>query len=176
MHVRHMRPDRQEAAEYYFRYIDLVPEGDICEVLAAQRGESVRFFRSIPDDVAAGSYEPGKWTIKAVLAHLNDCERLFTFRAFWFARGFASALPSFEPDIADRHAGADARSWGSHIDEFDRLRGSTVDFFSNLDEEMWLRRGIASETPFSVRALAYLCAGHLLHHKRILEERYLQLR
>lgn len=176
MQARHIRPDRQEAADYYFRYIDLVPEGDICAVLAAQRDESVSFFRGIPDHSATRSYEPGKWSIKSVLAHVNDCERLFSFRAFWFARGFDAALPGFEPEIADRHAGADGRAWSSHVDEFDRLRASTIDFFANLPEEAWSRHGIASETPFSVRALAFLCAGHVAHHSRILRERYLQLR
>lgn len=176
MRAREIRPERQEASEYYFRYIDLVPQGDIRTVLAAQRGDAVAFFRSIPDDAAAGSYAPGKWSIKTVLAHVNDCERLFAFRAFWFARGFESALPSFDPDVAERYAGADARTWGDHIDAFDRLRRSTIDFFSNLSEEAWSRHGIASDNPFSVRALAFLCAGHVIHHNQILKERYLQLR
>jgi hypothetical protein len=176
MHARSVRPTSQEASEYYFRYIDLVPAGDICSVLEVQHEEALAFFRSIPEDVAAGRYEPGKWSMKAVLGHLNDCERLFVFRAFWFARGFDTPLPSFEPAVADDHAAADARSWRSHIDEFDRLRASTLDFFANLPEDAWSRQGIASEMPFSVRALAFLCAGHVIHHSRILKERYLQQR
>jgi hypothetical protein len=104
---------------------------------------------------------------------VNDCERLFAFRALWFARGLAPALPSFDQDVASRHDGADARPLSSHIAEFDALRRSTVDFFRHLPDGAWTRRGTASDNPFTVRALAFITAGHVIHHRRILEERYL---
>ena len=173
MHPSAVHPERHEAGEYYFKYIDLVPEGDVRETLAAQRAEALAFFRGIPDERAAHRYEPGKWSIKAVLAHVNDCERLFAFRAFWFARGFDAPLPSFDQEVADRHARPDDRSWGSHIEEFGSLRTATLDFFSHLSPEAWLRSGIASENPFSVRALGFIAAGHVIHHNRMLKERYL---
>ena len=94
------------------------------------------------------------------------------FRAFWFARGFDSPLPSFDQNTAMSAADADARSWRSHIDEFRAVRAATLAFFRNLPEEAWTRRGIASDNPFTVRALAYLAAGHVTHHCRILRERY----
>ena len=173
MRPSEVHPESHEAVEYYFKYINLVPAGDVCAFLAAQREQAIAFFRSIPEDRARDRYEPGKWSIKAVVAHLNDCERLFAFRALWFARGFDSPLPSFDPEVADRHAHADDRSWSSHIEEFASVRASTLDFFSHLQPEAWLRAGIASDSPFSVRALAFIAAGHVIHHGNILRARYL---
>ena len=105
--------------------------------------------------------------------HLSDTERLFVFRAFWFGRGFDSPLPSFEQDIAKEGARADERPWSNHIEEFRAVREATIHFFRNLPDDAWERRGIASGNPFSVRALAYLAAGHVIHHVSILRERYL---
>lgn len=168
-----VRPAREEAAEYYFKYIDLVPDGDICARLDAQRSETIAFLRSIPPERSGHRYAPDKWSVSEVAAHLNDCERLFAFRAFWFARGFESPLPSFDQEIAAGQAAAEDRPWSSHIDEFGTLRASTVELFSHLPPAAWQRRGIASENPFTVRALAYIAAGHVAHHLTILKERYL---
>lgn len=167
------RPDRTEAAEYYFKYIDLVPDGDICATLEAQLSDTTALFARVPADRVDYRYAAGKWSIREVVSHLNDTERLFAFRAFWFARGFDTPLPSFDQHIAADHSAAGARSWSSHVDEFRSLRASTVLLFRHLPPEAWLRRGIASDNPFSVRALAYLAAGHVLHHVKILQERYL---
>ena len=104
---------------------------------------------------------------------LNDTERLFIFRAFWFARGFDSPLPSFDQNIAAAAAAADERSWKSHLDEFRSVRGATLAFFRNLPADAWARSGIASGNPFTVRALAYIAAGHNTHHVSILRSRYL---
>jgi hypothetical protein len=166
-------PDRTEAAEYYFTYINQVPAGDICEILDRQATPAVDLFESVSDERSLSRYAPDKWTIREVAGHLNDCERLFVFRAFWFARGFDAPLPSFEQDIAVAHAGSAGRSWRSHIDEFRSVRAATSSFFRGLPEEAWSRRGIASGNPFTVRALAYIAAGHVAHHLRILQERYL---
>lgn len=166
-------PDRSEAAEYYFTYIDQVPAGDICEILRAQLPETLALLREIDDDKSLHRYEPGKWSIRELLSHVNDTERLFVSRAFWFARGFDSPLPSFDQNIAVSAAGADARAWSSHVEEFDAVRAATLTFFDNLPAEAWERRGIASGNPFSVRALAYIAAGHVIHHTKVLRERYL---
>ena len=168
-----VRPSRDEAAEYYFNYIDLVAAGDICDILAQQRAETIALLRSVPPERARHRYAADKWSVSGVVAHLNDCERLFTFRAFWFARGFESPLPSFNQDAAASHDGADERSWDSHIGEFAAVREATLQLFSHLPADAWLRRGIASDNPFSVRALAFVTAGHVIHHSRILSERYL---
>ena len=167
-----VRPARDEAAEYYSKNIDLVPAGDICAILDAQRGETQAFLRTIPPQRSGDRYAPDKWSVSEVVAHLNDCERLFVFRAFWFARGFDSPLPSFDQDIAARHAGAEDRPWTTHIDEFGAVRTATLELFSHLPPDSWHRRGIASENPFTVRALAYIAAGHVSHHVKILRERY----
>jgi len=167
------RPGRTEAAEYYFSYIDQVPDGDIRTILHAQLGETTDLLRRIPEERSLHRYAPGKWSIREVVGHLNDTERLFVFRALWFARGFDTPLPSFDQEIAIAAAGANERSLSDHILEFDALRASTVAFFQQLPEAAWTRRGIASGNPFTVRALAYIGAGHVAHHARILRERYL---
>jgi uncharacterized damage-inducible protein DinB len=167
-------PDRTEAAEYYFTYIDQVAAGDICAALETQLAETLEFLRDISDEQSLLRYAPDKWSIRQVVSHLNDTERLFVFRAFWFARGFDSPLPSFDQNVAVSTAGADERPWRSHVDEFHAVRAATLAFFQELPADAWTRRGVASGNPFTVRALAYLSAGHVSHHPRILRERYLQ--
>jgi hypothetical protein len=166
-------PSRTEAADYYFTYIDKVEPGDICDTLEAQLAETMALFGKISDDQSLTSYAPGKWTIREVVSHINDTERLFVFRAFWFARGLEAPLPSFEQDIAVAHAGAAGRSWRSHLDEFAAIRAATLAFFRSLPEDAWMRHGVASGYPFTVRALAYITAGHVAHHLKILREQYL---
>ena len=165
--------DRSEAADYYFTYIDQVGEGDICRILEAQFPETLSFLRSISDAKSLHRYAPDKWTIREVVSHLNDTERLFVSRAFWFARGFESPLPSFDQNQAIVTAGANDRSWNSHLEEFRAVRAASLSFFQNLPEAAWSRRGVASDNPFSVRALAYIAAGHVTHHVRLLRERYI---
>jgi hypothetical protein len=167
-------PDRTEAAEYYFTYIDQVPEGDICALLDAQLADTLELLHSIADDTSRHRYAPGKWSIRDVVNHLSDTERLFVFRAFWFARGFDSPLPSFDQNVAVSAAGADERSWPGLVEEFGAVRAVTLAFFRSLPAEAWARRGIASENPFTVRALAYIAVGHVTHHTAILRERYLR--
>jgi hypothetical protein len=166
-------PDRSEAAEYYFSYIDQVGPGDIRTTLRTQLPETLGLLRDISESKSLHRYAPKKWSIREVVGHVNDCERLFVFRAFWFARGFADPLPSFDQDIAASAAGADQRSWQGHLEEFESVRAATLAFFGNLPEIAWTRRGIASGNPFTVRALAYITAGHVTHHLRVLRERYL---
>jgi DinB family protein len=128
----------------------------------------------ISADQSLYRYAPGKWSIRDVVGHLSDTERLFVFRAFWFARGFESPLPSFDQNVAVSAAHAEQRPWSSLVEEFRAVRAATLSFFQTLPDEAWARRGIASGKPFSVRALAYLAAGHVTHHSRILRERYLE--
>jgi hypothetical protein len=165
--------DRTETADYYFRYIDQVGEGDICRILEAQFPETLTLLRSISDAKSLYRYAPGKWSIRETVSHLNDTERLIVSRAFWFARGFEDPLPSFDQNQAIATAGADERSWTSHLEEFRAVRAATLTFFQNLPADAWSRRGIASGNPFTVRALAYIAAGHVTHHVKILRERYM---
>jgi hypothetical protein len=167
------RPARDEAAEYYFKYIDLVADGDIVAALGDQVSEAVTLFSGISEEASLHRYAPDKWSIRQVLAHLNDTERLFAFRAFWFARGLELDLPSFDQEICAQNDGADRRSWRSLVEEFESLRASSVSLFRHLPPEAWSRRGLASGNPFTVRALAYIAAGHVNHHAAHLRERYL---
>ena len=166
-------PDRTEAPPYYFRYIDRITNGDVVAELASQRQEALDLFAGISEEKSLHRYAPDKWSVRQVLNHVSDTERLFVFRAFWFARGFDSPLPSFDQNVSSAAAGADDISWSKNVEEFDDVRRSTIDFFRNLPKEAWMRRGIASDNPFTVRALAYIAAGHLSHHVAILREKYL---
>lgn len=118
-------------------------------------------------------YAPDKWSIRQLLNHVTDTERSFAFRALWFARGFDTALPGFDQNIAASGAGADAVVWTAHIEEFRCVRLSTISLFRNLPPDAWDRTGIASDNPFTVRALAFIIPGHVAHHIRMLRERYL---
>jgi hypothetical protein len=166
-------PDRTEAASYYFTYIDRVASSDIRSVLDNQLEAAVARLRSISEEKSLHRYAPGKWSIRQVLNHINDTERAFLFRAMWFARGFTAPLPGYDQDIAVAGASADSFSWASHLDEFQAIRRDTLAFFRNLPEAAWMRTGIASDNPFTVRALAFIIAGHVSHHLSIVEERYL---
>jgi len=168
-----MVPDRTEAADYYFTYIDQVAGSDICQVLEAQLSEAIALCEEISEDQSLRRYAPGKWSMRQLLSHVTDTERAFVFRALWFARGFDSPLPGFDQDIAVSGADADVRPWRSHVEEFRTVRAATLTFFQNLSPDAWARRGVASGNPFTVRALAFISAGHVAHHMKILRERYL---
>ncbi len=170
------RPERDEAAPYYFTYIDRITSngGDILGVLEGQAENTTSFLRGISEEKSLYRYAPGKWSIRQMWNHVNDAERVFVSRALWFARGFETPLPSFEQEIAVGAAGADAVEWVRHVDEFRQIRMATIAFFRNLPAEAWQRRGTASGNVFTVRALAYIVAGHAVHHMAILQERYLQ--
>ena len=166
-------PDRSEAAEYYFTYIDRVKTPDVLAELENQLTGASAFFSGISEKKSLHRYAPDKWSIREVLSHINDTERVFAYRALWFARGFETPLPSFDQTVSAHSAGADARSWASHIDEFRGIRTATISLFRNLPAEAWARKGMASGNPVSVRALAYIISGHVTHHKSIVESRYL---
>jgi DinB superfamily len=168
-----IRPERDEAAEYYFGYIDQVPEGDILATLERQQDEMLELLGGISEEQSLHRYEPGKWSLRETLAHLNDTERLFVFRAMWFARGFDTPLPSFDQLVAVGAARSDDIPWARHVDEFRAIRDATLAFFRHLPGDAWTRRGIASDNSFTVRALAYMTAGHAIHHAKIIRTRYL---
>lgn len=168
------RPERNEASEYYFTYIDQVADGEICEQLVSQLQDVRAVANGITETQSLHRYATGKWSIRDVVNHVSDCERLFVARAFWFARGFESPLPSFDQEIAVSTARANDRRWADIVAEFEAIRCGTIAFFQSLPEEAWARRGIASDNPFTVRALAYMCVGHVTHHTKILRERYLK--
>jgi len=167
-------PGTDEAAEYYFKYIDRVTADDVVGYLAAQLEEAIPYLSGISEERSLHRYAPEKWSIRQVLNHVSDCERVFAYRALWFARGFDTPLPSFDQEVSAAGAKADDVPWSRHVEEFRGVRLATLSFFQNLPAEAWERRGIASGNPFTVRALAYIAAGHYAHHAAILQERYLE--
>ncbi len=167
------RPGTDEAATYYHRYIDRVTSDDILGFLGTQLDEATAFLSGIPEEKSLHRYAPEKWSIRQVLNHVSDTERVFVYRALWFARGFETPLPSFDEGVSAAGAKADEVSWDRHVKEFCGVRLATLSFFHNLPAGAWERRGIASDNPFTVRAIAYIVGGHLAHHIAILHERYL---
>ena len=167
------RPQTNEAASYYFKYIDLMTTDDIVPAIESQMDETLQFLEGISEEKSLSTYAPGKWTIREVLNHVNDGERLFLGRAFWFARGFQDALPSFEQDAAVQFAQGNQIPWAQLVDEFRTVRLSTISFFRNMPADAWTRTGVASDSPVSVNALAYIIAGHVAHHTNVLKEKYL---
>jgi hypothetical protein len=167
------RPFENEAAPYYFTYINQVKGDDVMAVIERQLEDAQALFTGISEQSSLHRYEPEKWSIRQVLNHITDSERAFAFRALWFARGFEAPLPSYDQNIAAAGAEADKIAWSAHLDEFRKVRLATISLFKNMPPEAWSRRGIASDNPFTVRAVAYIIAGHVEHHVRILRERYL---
>jgi uncharacterized damage-inducible protein DinB len=166
-------PGRNEAAPYYFTYIDRIASDDIVAVLANQLEEVPAFLSQISEEKSLHRYAPEKWSIRQVVNHVNDTERTFAFRALWFGRGFSEPLASFDQNVAANGARADDYSWASHVADFRDIRRATLSFFRSLPEEAWSRKGVASGNFVTVRALAYIIAGHLSHHIAIVQERYL---
>ncbi len=166
-------PERTEAASYYFTYIDKVAGDDPVVALECQLEEALALFSGISEEKSLNRYAPEKWSIRGVLSHITDTERAFAFRALWFARGFDAPLPSYDQNVAASGARADTVAWADHIEEFRRVRLATISLFRNMPSEAWMRSGIASDNRFTVRALAYIMAGHVTHHIQILRERYL---
>jgi hypothetical protein len=167
------RPQRTEAAAPYFKYIDQVPGDDALAAIESQLEEARALYADISDETSLHRYAPDKWSIRELLNHVTDTERAFAFRALWFARGFTTPLPGYDQNIAAAGAAADGIAWRAHVAEFERVRLSTISLFRNMPVEGWTRSGIASDSLVSVRALAFIIAGHVAHHVAILRERYL---
>jgi hypothetical protein len=169
----HARPAATDAAPYYFTYIDKVEGDDCLAAMTAQLDEALAFFSGISEEKSLHRCAPEKWSIRQVLSHLNDTERIFVMRAMWFARGFDTPLPSFDQNIAVIGAEADRLPWAVHVEEFRHIRQASIDFFRNLQPEAWTRRGIASGNPVTVLSLGFMVPGHVTHHIGILRDRYL---
>ena len=167
------RPGTDEYAPYYGTYIGKVPDGDLRAMLASQLAETLALIRSIPESRGGHRYAPDKWSIKGVLGHLADSERIFSYRALRIGRGDTTPLPGFEQDDYVPMGNFDARTLRDLADELGAVRQATLHLFAHLDQAAFERRGTASGKPVSVRALAYIIAGHELHHVGILKTRYL---
>jgi hypothetical protein len=167
------RPQPTEVASYYFTYINRVPGDDPIAAIENQLAESQVLFSKISEEKSLHRYAPEKWSIRQVLNHVTDTERAFAFRALWFARGFDTPLPSYDQNVAATGAEANHISWAARVEEFRGVRLSTISLFRNMPPQAWMRSGIASGNPFTVRAVAYIIPGHVAHHISLLRERYL---
>jgi uncharacterized damage-inducible protein DinB len=166
------RPEASEYAPFYHAYVSSVPEGDVIELLRADGRELLEAIGRIPEERGGHRYGPEKWTIREVIGHLIDAERIFTYRALRVARGDSTPLASFDENAFVKTAGSNARTLASLARELGTVREATVLLFESLPAEAWGRSGVASGKDVSLRALAYITAGHARHHYRILRERY----
>lgn len=172
--MHYPRPASDEYAPYYNTYISKVRDGDILEILHEQSDAIRGLFARVPAERGLYAYAPGKWTLNEMLLHVVDGERVFSYRALRIARGDTTPLPGFEQDEWVPKSNANDRTLASIVDEFVTVRASTVALFAGLPAAAWDRRGTASGHGVSVRALAFKCAGHALHHEGIFRERYLR--
>jgi hypothetical protein len=167
------RPQTGEYAPYYDRYISLLGPDDILAVLERQAPETVSLLKSAGAK-ADFRYAPGKWSVKELLGHVNDTERIMAYRALRIARGDKTPIEGFEQDDYVRDGNFGQRTLADLIGEFMDIRKATLSLFRSLDAEAVARRGIANKNEISTRALAYIIAGHELHHRRVLQEKYLR--
>ena len=167
------RPETHEFAPYYNTYISLVEGDNVIPVLDAQSAELRAVFSAVPEEKGAFAYADGKWTIKEVLSHLIDGERMFAYRALRISRGDKTPIEGFEQDGYIENSNANNRSFEELLKEFDLQREANLLMLKNIDDEGSRRMGTASGNPVSVRALVYIMAGHIQHHLDILKTRYL---
>ncbi len=167
------RPEKTEYAEFYEHYVSLVTENEIVPALGDQVGDLKHLFSGISEEKEDYAYAEGKWTIKEVLGHIIDGERVFSYRALRFSRNDVARLAGFEENSYVANSNFGNRTLADLVEEFSLLRRSNVIFFNNLADYAWQRTGTASDNPISVNALAYISVGHVQHHLNILRERYL---
>jgi hypothetical protein len=166
------RPEPGEYAPYYDRYISLVAGTDILGTLDTQRRQTMLLLSGRDESEGDFRYAPDKWSAKEVLGHVCDTERIFAYRALRIARGDQTPLPGFEQDDYVKNGPFAKAPLAEIIEDYIAGRRATLTLLRNLDEAAWTRRGVASKNEVTVRALAYMIAGHELHHRQILEERY----
>jgi hypothetical protein len=168
------RPDSSEIAPHAVAYLDLIPGDDVLSVLAGQVNKTIALLKPLSEEHASTfAYEPGKWTVKQIIGHLIDCERIFACRALRLARADTTPLPGFEQDSYVVTADSNRRPLAALLDELRSVRESSLMLLRSLPESAWLRSGRVSDWTLSVRGIAYTLTGHELHHFRILQERYL---
>ena len=166
------RPEPTEHSEFYANYISKVPGTDILGVLENERERMLQLFPGRSEKDGDFRYAPGKWTVKEVLGHITDAERIFTYRALRIARGDKTPLPGFEQDDYIRDGAFGERKFAELTDEFEAVRRASITLFRSFPEAAWDRRGVASQKEVTVRALGFITPGHQIHHRIILEERY----
>ncbi len=167
------RPEQGEYGSFNKGYVDAAPEGDVLDVLREQGRELVGILSSVDEPQSLFRYAPGKWSIKELVGHLADAERVWTYRAMRIARGDKTPLPGYEQDDFVANASFDEKPYTLLVEDLVAARAATISFFETVSAEESVRAGTASDAPVSVRALAHIIAGHERHHIGVLRERYL---
>ena len=167
------RPAPTEFADFYAGYVGGVPDGEILTLLQSELDRTSSLLRALKPEQASHRYGEGKWSVKEVVGHIIDAERMFGYRAHCFARQDPAHLPGFDQMDYARSSNADDRTLAELVDELNAVRQSNIAFFRSLDDAMWSHRDIGSDCEFTVRALAYIIVGHEIHHRSVIEERYL---
>ncbi len=167
-----MRPQPGDYTPYFETYISLIKDDDFLSALEKNHTETITFLKSISDEKADFSYAPGKWSVKQVIIHISDCERVFNYRALSIARGDNVALPGFNENIYADNCAPEKRSLADVIEEFSLVRQNTICLFRTFDNAMLSRRGVSNNNPVTVLALGYVTAGHEMHHLNVLRDRY----
>lgn len=170
---QYARPDSSEFAQFYAGYVSLVPEGDLMATLTRQGKETQLLLGAVPESRGKFAYAPGKWTLKDVIGHMADAERVFSYRALRIARGDTLPLHGFNEQAWVPNAFASERTLADLLEELRAVRGATMALLRHLPANSTMRMGTASDQPVSVRAVAWIIAGHEAHHVRIIRERYL---
>ena len=173
--VQETRPESSEFVSAFGRYVSLVPDGDILETLSRQNGDVKDLLSGLSDEKASYSYASAKWNVKEVVNHFTDAERVFAYRALSIARGDAQPLPGFDENVYAANAGVAGAKLSDILEEFDAVRRAGIVFFRLLPESAWNASGVANKAEISVRALAWVTAGHVAHHLEVLKTRYLSV-
>lgn len=168
-----IRPPADEFPPHFADYIDEAPAGDVIQNLRKEAKVTLALLKGVDEERAAHRYAPDKWTIREVVAHVADSERVFSYRLLSFARGDRAPLPSFDENAWVPEQEAERQRFRRVVDDFKAVRAATVTLLRTLPRKAWTRRGVANNNSMSVRALAWAIAGHEAHHRRILVERYL---
>lgn len=167
------RPLTNEYPEYYERYISLVPDGDIEEILRRQQSETNALLKSVSEETAVRAYAPGKWTLKEVIGHMSDTERVMSYRMLAMARKESAPLQGMDQDLYVSSANFNQLTWAQLQAELGIVRSATLSLLSTIDEEAWIRTGTVWDKSVSTRVFAYIIAGHELHHLKVIRDRYL---
>jgi uncharacterized damage-inducible protein DinB len=171
-HTR-IRPTPDEYAPFFSGYVSQVPDGDVIDALEQGRKDTKKLLGNLSEAQAAHCYAPGKWSVKGVVGHIADAERVFTYRALWFARGGKDPLPGWDENAWAQESHFDAQTLKDLLRNYDAVRDATLALVRAFPEEVWTRSGTANNKPVSVRGLIWVTAGHERHHLKILRERYL---
>ncbi|MFP7171158.1 DinB family protein [Terribacillus sp. 7520-G] len=166
------KPSTTEYPAYYQDYMKLVPEGNIAALFKEQKRQTTNLLQGLTDEQACFAYEAGKWTIKEVIGHLTDTERILSYRLLTIARGDVTPLPGFDEDSYVQQAKFTQMTVASLLAQYRAVRASTIALLESLGEQDWVRQGMANGHATSVRALAYIMLGHERHHHEVLHDRY----